>query len=274
MSISFEIRRKFIQFAALILTNREIGNLFSGKIYKGEEKYLCAPGINCYSCPAATLSCPIGALQTVGGAAGYGISLYAFGFIMLFGVIFGRAVCGFFCPFGLFQELLHKIPLKKIKLFKPLIYLKYFTLTVFVLLLPVIGAKPAFCEYICPAGTLEAALPLILTHSEYRESLGFLFILKMTVLFVIIVGSVNIYRFFCRTLCPLGAFYGLLNKISVYGMTFNKDLCVSCGSCKNACPMELNPALETNNFECVRCGKCAENCKNNALSLKFEQFRR
>jgi len=274
MNISFEIRRKFIQFAALILTNREIGNLFSGKIYKGEEKYLCAPGINCYSCPAATLTCPIGALQTVGGAAGYGISFYALGFIMIFGVILGRAVCGFLCPFGLLQELLHKIPLKKKKLFRPLIYLKYFVLIAFVLILPVIIAKPAFCEYICPAGTLEAAIPTLLTHSEFRESAGLLFALKITILFVVILGCIKIYRFFCRTLCPLGTLYGLLNKISIYRMNYDKDLCVSCGSCKNNCPMEVNPVLETNGFECIRCGKCAYNCKNNALSLKFEQFGR
>ena len=276
MEIRAEFRRKFIQLMSFVIVNREFENFFSGKIYKGDEKYLCAPGLNCYSCPAATLSCPIGALQTINGAAGFNFGFYAFGFILMFGVLFGRLICGFLCPFGLFQELLAKIPSPKKRLCNPLRYIKYIILAVFVIILPIYGAfangigESAFCEYICPAGTLEAAVPLLLAHSEYRDSLGFLFVLKVAVLLTVIIGSVFIYRFFCKTLCPLGALYGLLNKISVYCMFYNERACVSCGACQSVCPMEINPAKDANSSECIRCGKCVETCATNALRLSVD----
>ena len=142
--------------------------------------------------------------------------------------------------------------------------------------MPIYGAfangigESAFCEYICPAGTLEAAIPLIFTHSEYRNSLGFLFVLKAAVLLTVIIGSVFIYRFFCKTLCPLGALYGLLNKISVYRMYYDERGCVSCGACQSVCPMEINPAKDANSYECIRCGKCVDTCNANALRLSID----
>ena len=270
-----DFRRKFAQFASLVLTNREIGNFFTGKIYKGDEKYLCAPGLNCYSCPAATFSCPLGAMQTLIGSAGYGFGFYAFGFILLFGVLCGRFICGFFCPFGLFQELLAKIPLPKKKLPQIFNYVKYAVLIVFVLLLPLIGAitsgigAPAFCQYICPAGTLEAAIPLLITHPEFLGSVGVLFAVKMFVLLIVIIGCMTVYRFFCKTLCPLGALYGLLNKISFYRMKYDKQSCINCGACEKICPMGINPAKSANSAECIRCGKCVETCGMNALKGIF-----
>ena len=212
MNITRSFNRRFVQLLATLLTNQELMNLTSGRLYKGSAKNLCAPGLNCYSCPAATLSCPLGALQAAGGTAGYGFSFYVGGFLLLLGVLWGRLACGFLCPFGLLQDLLSKLPVQKRKLFPSLRYVKYLLLVVFVLLLPVlllmvngVGA-PAFCEYICPAGTLEAAVPLLLTHAEYRQAIGGLFVLKSVILVAVLVGCLFISRFFCKMLCPLGAF--------------------------------------------------------------------
>ena len=132
--MTWEIRRKYIQFLTVLLTNPEAANLCSGRIYKGGGKAFCAPGLNCYSCPAAALSCPVGALQAVGGQAGF--SFYVSGFLLLIGVLWGRLVCGFLCPFGLMQELLHKLPCPRKKLYLPLRWVKYGILAVFVLLWP------------------------------------------------------------------------------------------------------------------------------------------
>ncbi|MBP3722695.1 MAG: 4Fe-4S dicluster domain-containing protein, partial [Selenomonadaceae bacterium] len=104
----------------------------------------------------------------------------------------------------------------------------------------------------------------------YRNSLGFLFVLKAAVLLTVIIGSVFIYRFFCKTLCPLGALYGLLNKISVYRMYYDERGCVSCGACQSVCPMEINPAKDANSYECIRCGKCVDTCNANALRLSID----
>ena len=105
--------RGWIQAAATLLTNIHITNLFKGKIYQGKAKTICVPGLNCYSCPAATGACPIGAFQAVVGSFKFKFSYYITGFFILLGVILGRFICGFLCPFGWFQDLLHKIPGKK-----------------------------------------------------------------------------------------------------------------------------------------------------------------
>ena len=186
----------------------------------------------------------------------------------------GRAVCAFLCPFGLFQELLHKIPLPDRKLWPPLLYGKYFALAIFVLFLPMAWRDdsgtgiPAFCQYICPAGTLEGGLALLATHPELQKALGFLFAWKLAILALVVIGSMVHYRFFCRTLCPLGAVYGLLNRISVYRIHREKSRCTACGRCRSACPMGVDPVLHPDSAECIRCGECETACPHGAISLR------
>ena len=273
MNITRSVNRRFVQLLAAVLTNQQLLNLASGRLYKGSAKNLCAPGLNCYSCPAATLSCPLGALQAAGGTAVYGFSFYAGGFLLLLGVLWGRLACGFLCPFGLLQDLLSKVPVTKRQLFPPLRYVKYLLLAVFVLLLPVlllmlngVGA-PAFCEYICPAGTLEAAVPLLLTHAEYRQAVSGLFVLKAVILAAVVIGCLFISRFFCKMLCPLGAFYGLLNSVSICRLHLDEKSCVACGRCHKVCPMDINPAAQPHSPECIMCGQCVKACPQKALHL-------
>ena len=141
------------------------------------------PGLNCYSCPAAAASCPIGAVQAVIGSSKYHFAYYVVGFLLFIGVLLGRVVCGFLCPFGWFQELLHKIPTKKFstKRFHILTHLKYGILLLFVIILPMtvvneVGmGDPFFYKYLCPAGILEGGIPLSLADSSIRASLGWLF---------------------------------------------------------------------------------------------------
>ncbi len=275
MKFTRNVRRKIIQVAAFGFTNSHLGNFAAGSIYKGSWKNFCSPGLNCYSCPAAGFACPIGAMQAVGGSPKFGISFYAVGFVLALGVIFGRAVCGYLCPFGLIQELLHKVPSPKKRIPKPLTYIKYVLLAGLVLMFPVFVAdsfgygSPAFCEYICPAGTLEGGIPLLLTHPELRMQLGGLFILKAAILVLTIVGCIVICRFFCKVMCPLGAIYGLLNKVSFYRMHVAETGCVSCGKCRDACPMDINPVARPDSAECIRCGKCAAACPEHILSVGF-----
>lgn len=275
MKIRQEVRRKIIQIAAFGYSNTYLGNFINGRIYKGEWKQFCNPGMNCYSCPAARLSCPIGAMQAVSGSIQFRFSFYVMGFVLALGVIFGRAVCGFVCPFGLIQELLYKSPFPKKRLRKGFTYVKYLMLLVFVLVLPVVNTnivgmgEPAFCEYICPVGTLEGGLPLLGTHPELRSMLGTFFSFKMCILIVTLIGCLMVCRFFCKVMCPLGAIYGLLNKISLYHMEIDKERCISCGMCETSCPMDVDPSKNPDSAECIRCGKCTETCPKQALSLKF-----
>ncbi|WP_242978896.1 4Fe-4S binding protein [Dorea sp. Marseille-P4042] len=275
MKINQEIKRKIVQVVAFGYSNTYIGNFVSGQIYKGSWKKFCNPGMNCYSCPAARLACPIGAMQAVSGSMNFKLSFYVIGFVLALGVVFGRAICGFFCPFGLIQELIYKIPFPKKKLWKWLTYVKYVLLAVFVVIMPVtmvneLGmSSPAFCEYICPAGTLEGGIPLLSTHPELRATLGALFSVKACILIITLIGCLSVCRFFCKVMCPLGAIYGLLNKVSIYHMECNKKTCVSCGKCHNICPMDVDPVKNSKSAECIRCGKCVASCPKESLALKF-----
>ena len=84
------------------------------------------------------------------------------------------------------------------------------------------------------------------------------------------IGCILIYRFFCKILCPLGAIYGLMNKISIYHLEIDKHKCVNCGKCKNICKMEVDPIKASNSAECIRCGECAKACPKNAIHLGFK----
>ena len=254
--------RGFIQAGATLLTNIHLPNFAKGTLYQGNGKYVCVPGLNCYSCPGAAGACPVGAFQAVVGSSKFRFSYYITGILILFGVLLGRFICGFLCPFGWFQELLHKIPSPKLstKKLKPLRYLKYAVLLVMVVLLPLLAVNelgmgdPFFCKYLCPQGVLEGALPLSLTNAGIRAALGKLFTWKACILLAVIMGSVVFYRPFCKWLCPLGAFYALLNKVSLFQMRVDTHKCVSCGACARACKMDVDITKTPNHAECIRCG--------------------
>ena len=108
-----------MQAAWALLTNGYLAGFLDGKIYQGPWKKLCVPGLNCYSCPGALGSCPIGALQAVLSSRNFQFAYYVVGFLLLIGALLGRFVCGFLCPFGWIQDLLHKIPFpRKCKTFR------------------------------------------------------------------------------------------------------------------------------------------------------------
>jgi polyferredoxin len=274
-----ELPRHRIQALWALLTNSYLKGYATGKIYTGKLKHLCVPGMNCYSCPGALGACPIGALQAVIGNYNFKFAYYVAGFLMLVGALVGRFVCGWLCPFGLIQDLLHKIPFpKKIKTFKAdkvLRYLKYAILLVFVILLPmflvdIIGqGSPYFCKLICPVGTLEGGLPLLLLNKSMRSAIGFLYAWKNVLLAVTLFLSILIYRPFCKYICPLGAIYSVFNPISVFKYRVDRDKCIQCGACERVCKMQVDPVKNCNALECIRCGLCKKTCPTGAISSGF-----
>ena len=269
------VRHVFQSFWFLV-TNSFFEGFKTGKIYSGELKQLCVPGMNCYSCPGAKGSCPIGALQAVIGSPKYKFSYYVVGFLFFVGALIGRGVCGYLCPFGLVQDLLHKIPFfKKIETFKwdkPLRKAKYLILLVFVILLPlflvdIIGqGAPYFCKLICPVGMLEGGIPLVWMNTSMRGAVGFLYAWKGLILLLTILLSVIIYRPFCKYICPLGAIYSLFNSVSFFRYTLDHQKCIHCGRCKAVCEMQCDPVKNCNDLECIRCGKCKNACPVDAIA--------
>lgn len=272
-------RRTVIQIMAAIFVNGYIAGFGKGRIFTGKTKALCVPVLNCYSCPGALGACPIGSLQAVIGDKDFRFSFYVAGFIMLFGVICGRLICGFLCPFGLVQDLLYKVPLPKLKvrpeIDKPLRFLKYIVLVIFVIVMPMVltnrygmGA-PYFCKLICPAGTLEGGIPLISINPALRSALGGLFTWKVAVLVAIILLSMVIYRPFCKYLCPLGAMYGIFNRFSFYQMNLDESRCIGCKACEKICKMNVDVTRNIKRAECIMCGECKKNCPTGAITSGF-----
>ena len=268
--------RHVFQSFWFLLTNSFFEGFKTGKIYGGKWKQLCVPGMNCYSCPGAKGSCPIGALQAVIGSPKFKFSYYVVGFLFFVGALIGRGVCGYLCPFGLVQDLLHKIPfVKKIETFKgdkALRKAKYLILLVFVILLPlflvdIIGqGAPYFCKLICPVGMMEGGIPLVLMNKSMRGAIGFLYAWKVLILILTIFLSIVIYRPFCKYICPLGAIYSLFNSVSLFRYTLDHQKCIHCGRCRAVCEMQCDPVKNCNDLECIRCGKCKNACPVDAIA--------
>lgn len=267
-------KRKVVQLYAALLYNANIKGFFNGRIYKGATKNMCLPGLNCYSCPGAIGSCPLGALQNALSASKTKTPAYVFGIIILFGLLLGRTICGWLCPVGLGQELLYKIKTPKVKksrVTRVLSYLKYVLLVALVVIVPLYFAIPGFCEYICPAGTFEGGLGLLsnVENEGLLAILGPLFTWKFTLLVLIIVASIFIFRCFCRFLCPLGALYGFFCRVAMLGVKLDKNKCTDCGLCVGVCKMDIK---HVGDHECIHCGACIAVCPAKAISWKGEKL--
>lgn len=265
-----------VQVLYTIVTNGYAYGFLNGKIYKGNLKYACVPGLNCYSCPGALASCPLGALQAALNKRNVEIPFAVLGFFFVFGSLLGRFVCGWLCPFGLVQDLLYKIPVfkkrKRLPRHEILKYGKYVVLFGLVLLgssvlFTGLAKVPAFCKFLCPSGTLLGAIPLLGTNDMLQNQAGGLFLWKLAVLLIVLLLSVKVYRPFCQYLCPLGAIYGWFNRFSLVQIRWEKDKCTLCGACTKACPVELSPEQVSVSAECIRCGKCVDACKAGCLQF-------
>lgn len=268
--------RLLFQVIYTIVTNGYVYGYLTGKIYKGKLKYTCVPGLNCYSCPGAVGACPLGALQSALNGKGFRVPFAALGFLFIFGSIFGRFVCGWLCPFGLLQDLLHKIPLfrkrKQLPFHKVFKYGKYLVLFGLVFagsafLFTGFVKIPAFCKFLCPSGTFMGAIPLLGANEGLRTQIGGLFCWKLGVLLFLVLLSVKIYRPFCQYLCPLGAVYGWFNRFSLVQIQWNKEGCTSCMACKRACPVNLSPEEISVSAECIKCGQCVDACPEKCLKM-------
>lgn len=265
-------KRRIIQVYAMLLYNCNFKGFKNGAIFEGSTKAMCVPGLNCYSCPGAIGACPLGSLQNALAKSDTRMPAYIFGILIMFGLLLGRTICGFLCPMGLIQEWLYKIKTPKApkgKLTRVLSYLKYVILAVFVVTIPLMYMSnvPAFCKFICPSGTLLGGIMLLLNPDSVVDfsELGPLFTWKFLVLILIVVGSVFVFRIFCRFLCPLGAIYGFFSRVALLGVKLDKNKCTECGLCITACKMDIK---HVGDHECIQCGACISVCPTKAISWK------
>ncbi len=275
-------KRRLFQIFSTLGFNIYLPAFFKGEIFQGNTKGACVPILNCYSCPSAIGACPIGSIQNSLASlkfnlsiASYQFGLYIIGVLGVVGSLVGRMPCGWLCPFGLLQEALYKIPSRKFHIPRFLSYGRYVVLVLFVFLLPLLVldqygfGQTWFCKLICPAGTLEAGIPLVILNEGIRNQVGLLFSWKVFVLILFLVWMVFSQRPFCRTTCPLGAIFGLFNKVSLFRMAVDDDKCTECNTCYENCPVELKIYKSSNSPDCVRCLKCVKSCEYGAIEYEF-----
>ncbi len=275
--------RRWIQIIATMLSNAYWKFPLTHNLYQGPLKSVCLPSLNCYSCPAAIGACPLGAIQhfmaslRTGLQSGfYHFGLYVIGGLGVMGSMVGRLPCGWLCPFGFLQELIYKIPGPKFRISQRLTYVKFIFLALFIFILPFwvvddLGyGMTWFCKFICPAGTLEAGIPMLLLVPDLRTLLGVLFYNKLLILIFFLGWMVISQRPFCRVACPLGAIYGLFNRSSLFRLTHDPDKCTRCQACFQDCPMGVRFYETANSTNCIRCLKCLrQSCQFDAISFEI-----
>lgn len=221
--------------------------------------------------------CPFGGVESLWALLGSGemIKKIATGsFILLVAAVglnlaFGRVFCGQFCPLGTLQELFGSLRTRfgaarmtvPRALDIPARFLKYLVFGMFTWLAWLTGTLA-----IRPYDPWVAYHHL--TSPELLTSLG----VGTVVLGVSLSGSLLYDRFFCKYLCPMGAFLGLFSKLGFYQVTRHEDACIDCGACDRVCPVNIEVATVArvvNDSECIACGECVAACPKEA-ALKFE----
>jgi len=228
---------------------------------------------------------------------------------IIFGVLIGKSLCGWVCPFGFVQDLVDFIKAKKIeispKTHESLTYMKYFILGITLLIsltfstakiLGVHGSYEktfglfAYAPFtaISPAETIFATLPKMirdfsaaLTEKPFLEILpgimywSALFWVQLFILVGAVILAVYVPRAWCKYLCPHGAIMAILNRYSFIGLRRDPIKCVKgeCRECVKACPMRVRilelPWEKFSDPECIYCLKCADACPNKAISITY-----
>ena len=195
--------------------------------------------------------------------------LLFFGSTAAFIILLGRAVCGFLCPMGLIQDIMHKIrQRRKIegippheRLYRTVKPVKWLMVLLF---LGLCFAGGNFCNF-CPAITVSPFLAGVST-SLYVS--GFLMIF-------VLIASFFKRRVWCLV-CPLGFLVGLFHRISLFRIKKDCTACTECGACWEACPMGIKTIYtereksDVTEADCIMCGECIRSCpEDNALSMTF-----
>lgn len=255
-NFSIAAHRRAVQFVSLLLLHSSWGPEF---------KWLCNPVLSCHSCALAWFACPVGIFIHY---SGYHIFPFlALGTVLLLGVLIGRLLCGWVCPFGLLQDLLYRLPGPKYELPAWTAYIKYAVLFVTVLLMPFLFSEQtwySFCR-ICPASAIQVTLPNLLSAGFAGFSAATA--IKIAVLLLTLAAAVLSSRSFCKVMCPIGALLAPLNFISLWKIRVPTQNCIGCGKCEKTCPQQGGPAgriaqgLPPNRaLECIVCHECQTIC--------------
>ena len=276
--MTLQIKRYLTQVVVAFLYNSKPFVKLEGKKLAVPVQDVCVPGLNCMHCRYSLAGCPLGIAQKAMRGGWESVAWQVWGILVLIALIFGRMICGWACPIGFFQELLHKVPVPKInknKFTRKLANLKYIVGVVLVLAIPYYTGHytsngiSSFCATICPGLLLEAAILPKVLNGQWSALTSLFYNARFYWLLFLIITMLVVYRPFCRFLCPLGAVYGLFNKFSLMGIKVDKHKCVHCKVCRKVCKMDVKIAGDR---ECISCGECLDKCPTKAISYNSFSF--
>ncbi len=214
--------------------------------------------------PSVHAICPYGGLENLwawfAGQANiqkiFSGTMALFFLTIIFAMIFRRSFCGSICPLGALQELIGLFTRKKVKMprkvDKPLRGLKYIILIL-----------SAFMAWITASLWLTPYDPwAAFSHIFSGENLFLEFGVGMVLLLLTIAASPFISRAFCKYLCPAGALYALIGRISPLKIERDANTCINCNACSRVCPMDIDVAncSDVKSTECISCNRCIDVC--------------
>ena len=254
-----------LPYIIVLLSLLVAGTFFLSRGYRKARPFAMLIAVGFLGFYIGGCPCPIGALQNVfiyfDDVAGHMTAYVQFGALVIMTLLFGRVFCGWACPMGATQFFLFRkeqgkkhrwrdIPREQHNILR---WMKYGVLVILIVLV-VLSGRPVF-EDIDPFRALF--------NLDFRWGVPLVFLV------VLVAVSLVIGFPFCKYLCPLGAFLGLLQPLSLFKLRFSNS-CTNCKACSNvACdygaiePGESGPTI--NQRECVRCGECLSRCPGDVI---------
>ncbi|HIE43302.1 MAG TPA: 4Fe-4S binding protein [Candidatus Omnitrophica bacterium] len=179
------------------------------------------------------------------------------GLILVSTIFWGRFYCGWLCPFGAIEEIIHRkrYKLQVSSLESELKRVKYFLVWIAIILALVLDNVSA--------GNYE---PFTVIFNQKGSTLLVSFLIG------ILFFSLFYYRFWCRYFCPVGAVLGLVSSLSIWKLRSGEN-CTFCQSCLNNCPMQAievrdKEKITINHLECIHCNECIGVCRQGSLNRR------
>jgi polyferredoxin len=200
-------------------------------------------------------------------------------------IIFGRFFCSWVCPFGSIHHFFgylakrNKKTAEKIRLnkYRKAQSVKYYILVVFLIL----AAFPSLAAtlqigLLDPIALVTRSFNIMLIPIAYRffhiTSVEPRFYegawLIMTVFAAAVLLNFVFPRFYCRFICPLGAFFGIIDRFALWRIGKKKSECIDCRLCEVNCEGACQPTHDFRISECVLCFNCLNDCKHELITYQ------
>lgn len=259
----FLIARRIVQFSIIILYGA--ANWWGVKILEGNLGSSKLLGTIPLSDPYAVLQ-----ISVAGAIVGANALIGAAIIVLFYAVFGGRAFCSYVCPVNIvtdtanylrrilrFDEAERKVWISR--------NIRYWILALSIPLS--FGLGIAAFELISPIGILSRGLIF---------GMGFG---SAVIIGVFLFDLFAIKNGFCGHICPLGGFYSLIGRFSIFRVKHDQQKCTLCMKCVNVCPEKqvLSMVGKKSTFvsdgECTNCGRCVEVCNDDALNFNFRAFK-